>query len=185
MRRKWKWGTRWWKIWRQPFALSQWGESISPSTNTLCTFSLLQTILRIVWCDPYPSCTPTIWRVEEISHILNPVNFVTCYRKDITVCCQGKGSYVLTTEITAIKYIFRLYLYIYIYLDSSFSSPTLQLLGSLITNKTDSRTLDSPLIQTVSVSPRQQLLLTCQSCQLCDAVVWTELGLLSFLKGRY
>lgn len=28
MRRKWKWGTRWWKIWRRRFELSRWGQTI-------------------------------------------------------------------------------------------------------------------------------------------------------------
>lgn len=35
MRRKWKWGTRWLRIWRQHFGLSQWGEWICPSNQTM------------------------------------------------------------------------------------------------------------------------------------------------------
>lgn len=80
MRRKWKWGTRWWKIWRQHFGLSQWGEQISPST--FWPFHLLQAVQSSALCDLFQSFIPTIWLIEAIPHILNPVNNVTCHRKN-------------------------------------------------------------------------------------------------------
>lgn len=52
--------------------------------------------------------------------------------------------------------------------------------------KKHSRTLGSPLIQTTSLSPSAAPLeLSINLCQLYDAVVWTKVGVLSFLKGSY